>query len=116
MKAKEYYQKYHDGILSTSQNEQLAAIQQFLDELMKDFSALNKARGGRSVSAVAGAVSEINQKYNAVLALFEKNDGVKPMVDNGFSIALQRSVPELVPILEMDRDIKARRLRGGRRP
>ncbi len=113
MKAKEYYEKYHDGILSHDEQEQLASISQFLNELIREFSALNKSRGGRSVSAVAGAVSEINQKYNAVVALFQKKDGVKPLIDNGFTTVLKKEIPEVAVILDMDRDAKARRM-GGR--
>lgn len=110
MKAKDYYQKYHDGILSMDENTGNEAVASFLNDLIHEVGAMINTRRAGSPAAFAGIVKEINQKYLAVLGLFEKNDGLRQLVDNGFMVSLKKVVPETQIMLDIDSDSKARRM------
>lgn len=111
MKAKDYYQKYHDGILSADEKAGNEAIASFLNDLIHEVGEMMKARNAKTPSAAAGVVKEINQKYLAVLSLFEKNDGIRPLVDTGFMYGLQEVAPPIRTLLEIDKDAKAGRMK-----
>ena len=110
MKAKDYYQKYHDGILSADGKESNEAVASFVTDLIHEVGAMSKARKAATPSALAGIVREIDQKYLAVLGLFEKQDGFRPLVDDGFMVMLKKVAPETQVMLDMDKEHKARRM------
>lgn len=95
MKAIDYYNKYHDGLLSPAADTQSKAISAFVIELSQESQKMMSDRGGKSASALAGVIRELNQKYNAVMCLFQKKDGTAPMIQDGFLAFWKREVPEL---------------------
>lgn len=107
MKAKDYYQKYHDGILSEDEKTGNKAIADFINDLIHEVGALMTARNAKSCSAISGIAREVDQKYQAVLTLFEKNDGIRPLIDSGFMTMLQKVVPELQIAFDIDQRRKA---------
>ena len=111
MKAKDYYQKYHDGILSADEKVGNEAIASFLNDLIHEVGEMMRSRNVKAPSAVAGIAKEINQKYLAVLSLFEKNDGIRPLIDGGFMTMLQKVAPEKRVMLKIDKDAKAGRMK-----
>lgn len=111
MKAKDYYQKYHDGILSADEKIGNEAVASFINDLIHEVAAMMKDRRAATPSAFVGVTKEINQKYLAVLGLFEKNDGIRPLIDAGFMSMLQNVAPEARVMLEIDKENKIRRMK-----
>ena len=110
MKAKDYYQKYHDGILSADENVGNEATANFIYDLIHEVSTLMKDRKASTAAALVGIAKEVDQKYLAVLDLFEKRDGIRPLFDFGFMTMLQRVAPEIRVMFDMDRERKSLRM------
>lgn len=110
MKAKDYYQKYHDGILSMDEKTGNEAIADFMTDLIHETGAMMSARKATSPSAFVGVVKEIEQKYLSVLSMFEKNDGVRPLVNNGYMTMLIKVAPEARVMMNVDQERKTIRM------
>lgn len=81
MKAKEYYAKYHDALNTAA----TGAIQtQMLYDFRRELDAMQKQRKAVSLTAQNGITRELNDKWNAVVSLFESKDGKSPIQKNGF--------------------------------
>ena len=100
MKAKEIYEKYRPMIFEVPDGREMKisssgkivhipktdeeyddVLHQLWQEMVDELSALLK-------KAFLGAVNEINDKYNAVVNLFERDYGWSPFVRNGFRIQI----------------------------
>lgn len=81
MKAKEYYAKYHDALNTAAPG----AIQtQMLYDFRHELDAMQKQRHAVSLTAQNGITRELNDKWNAVTALFESKDGKSPITKDAF--------------------------------
>lgn len=81
MKAKEYYAKYHDAKDTAAPG----AIQtQMLYDFRQELDALQKQRKAKTFAAQNGITRELNDKWNAVVALFEAKDGKSPIQKDTF--------------------------------
>ena len=99
MKAKDYFDKYEVATVAFGGKNAADAITDMTIEMCKEVETLYNARGGKTNSALAGVIKEINQKWNAVSSLFEKKYGVSPMKRNGFIEFLKHALPETIDIL-----------------
>lgn len=88
MKAKEYYTTYHDGILSDDGNKTIA---NFMNALKDEAFAIIEQRKVRTTDGLAAVFMEQNQKYNAVMSLFQKKDGFQPLIPDGFLIVWKQT-------------------------
>lgn len=95
MKAIEYYEKYHETMLSKDAEVSNKAIAQFIVDLSCEVKKTYDARRGKSASALLGVIKEINQKGNAVMTLFEKKDGFAPLIHDAFLTYWTKESPEL---------------------
>jgi hypothetical protein len=95
MKAKEYYTQCRDGLRSTDPDEFRKASGDLLFGMMYEMQQILKARHAQYNSAAIAAIKEFDQKYNAVVSLFEKEYGNAPIERNGFSLIMVLQMPEL---------------------
>lgn len=113
MKAKEIYAKYRSALFEVPNGREMKisqsgkvvhipktddeydeVLQQLWRELVDELNALLKQRKANTDKAFLGAVNEINDKYNAIVNLFERDYGWSPFVRNGFRTELLRMVNE----------------------
>lgn len=101
MKAKEYYEKYNDAILALPEGVQRG---EKLIELFRDFEneqreILTKRKAQRG-EAVVAVIREQNQKWNALVHIFEQNnEGHSPIKRDGIKHVWERRIPELKEFL-----------------
>lgn len=95
MKAIEYYEKYHDSIMSTNEKCSLQAVSDFIVDLSHEVGILSQARKCRTNSSIIAVLKEVNEKYNAVMRIFKKKNGITPLIPNGFLEFWKRKEPSL---------------------
>lgn len=105
MKAKDYFEKYESLIFTDIREESTTYTSKLVAELSKETTTLYKNRGGKSDSAMVGAIKEINQKWNAICTLFEKKHGMSPLIRNGFLEYWKHKIPELNSLLGKDKKV-----------
>ena len=107
MKAKEIYAKYRHALFEVTDGREMKisqsgkvvripktddeydeVLQQLWRELVDELNALLKQRKANTDKAFLGAVNEINDKYNAVVNMFERDFGWSPLLRNGFRTEL----------------------------
>lgn len=113
MKAKEIYAKYRSALFEVPDGRKMKIkssdrivhipkkddeydelLQQLWREMVDELNALLKQRKANTDKAFIGAVNEINDKYNAVVNMFERDFGRSPILRNGFKTELLRMVNE----------------------
>lgn len=100
MKAKEYYAKYKERIASTDDQVSLQAVSDLVRDLSMEAKDLVEKRHARSNCAGVAILREMNDKYNAVCNLFEREFGATPIKPNGFMYYWKRTMPELERYLD----------------
>ena len=93
-KAKELYAKYHDRLVS-DEKECLSAISDLILELSDEVKTIAARRNAKSNQAAVGILREINDKYNAIVSLFEAKDGASPIKRDGFMTFWKKEMPAL---------------------
>ena len=95
MKAKEYFEKYDEDIWQEAHDPQVKTdgpmAKMFID-FSSEIKDIIKQRNIKSDRAVLALIEELNQKWNAVVRLFEKKYGVSPIKKDGFSIAYRKEL------------------------
>lgn len=99
MKAKDYFEKYENAIIEDVKGNSTSGISKLLIELSEEVEAIYRKRGGKSNCALIGVIKELNQKWNAIGALFEKRYGASPLKRNGFIKYWKNQLPELNQLL-----------------
>ena len=96
MKAKDYFEKYEERILDGDTQD----ISDLFIEMTKESQEIMKLRNCKSNSAAAGVVREMNDKWNAIVAMFEKKyHGLSPLRRDGFKNYFLREIPEMARYL-----------------
>lgn len=89
-----YYAQYHEALMMTGDKGDEA-----LNNLVRDFLAeMKELIETRHIKTDRGAVSvivELNDKWNAIVSIFEKRGEKSPIVRNGFRIYMESQIPEL---------------------
>ena len=101
MKAKEYYAKYRGRISSPDDKVSLHGIADLVFDLSMELKSLLEKRNIRTNRAAASVVVELNDKYNAVCRMFEKDYPVSPIKQDGFMTYWRRQIPEYDLYLKM---------------
>ena len=98
MRAIAYYAKYSEGLLNAETGKETATnmIGEFLDEMKE----LIETRHIKTDRGAVGCVRELNEKWNAIVAIFEKRNGASPLIRNGFRAFMEEQIPALknVPV------------------
>lgn len=100
MKAKEYYAKYKEQITSSDDKTSLQAVGDLVLDLSMETKDLIQKRHVQSDCARVAVLREMNDKYNAICNLFEREYGVTPIKPNGFMLYWKRKMPELEKYLD----------------
>ncbi len=95
MKAKEYYAKYRDRIASKDDKESLQGVCDMLFELGLEAQELIAKRKVRSDCGAVAVLRELNDKYNAVCRMFERDYGAPIIKQDGFMTYWRKQIPEL---------------------
>ena len=95
MKAKEYFEKYDQLIITELKNETSKSAISLLLELSDEVPQLAKQRNVVGGKAVISIIKEINTKWNSICSMFEKKYGVSPLKWNGFKEFWKHRMPEL---------------------
>ena len=98
MKAKEYFDAYSSRILPQNEDSEKAIVSMFND-MDKEFKALIKSRNIQKIPALQSLVREVNTKWNAVVALFEKK-GCYMVKKDGFTSIIDLRIQEATAEVE----------------
>lgn len=96
MKAADYYAKYKEGLIRPDGADG-KSIAEMLTEMKNESVEIMRQRKCARPSTVASVIREMNQKYNAVVRLAEKDAGYPPLVQNGFLIIFKEHYAEMFP-------------------
>lgn len=96
MKAKDYFTKYEQALVSSDAEECSSAIASMLNEMNSEVQNLLKARHVKTDAGTFPIFKEMNQKWNAIVRLFEKKYGATPIVKDGFQLYWVRKMPQLM--------------------
>ena len=102
MKAKEYYERIMAKNPQTA-DEMANAVGDVVDSLNKEAKEIIKKRNIRRDDAVRAVIREQNNKWNAIVGLFEKKQGISPIRRNAFLDAWVKQMPELDPNYDNNR-------------
>ena len=96
MKAKDYFAKYEQALASDNSDECSTAIAEMLNEMNSEVQNLLKVRNVKTDAGTFPIFKEMNQKWNAIVRLFEKKYGATPIVKDGFQLYWVRKMPQLM--------------------
>lgn len=84
MNAKEYFEKYHNGLFEEYQSGEKKYLSNLLKEMLLEVSDILKKRKIQFDRAAIAVVKEQNDKWNALANLLEKKYGVVILKRDGF--------------------------------
>jgi len=89
MKAIDYFNKYK---LSITDNKKLTEL---LIDMNHEVQEIAKKRNTNSDSSTISIIKEMNQKWNKLCAIYEKEYGEPILKRNGYMKYLQADIPQL---------------------
>lgn len=95
MKAKEYYILVKEGIETGTATELKKAVDEMFLGMNREVQELQKKRNVQFDRGIFPIIKEMNDKWNAVVNLIEKDYGESPIVRNGFRNFWVAKIPEL---------------------
>lgn len=95
MKAKDYFTKYESSIINSDDKGFVDAVSKMMIELNSEVKDLISARHIRTDSGTIAVFKEMNQKWNAIVRLFETKYGWSPIIRDGYQLFWIREMPEL---------------------
>ncbi len=99
MKAIDYYGKYHDRLLNPETG--LVAARELALEMLSEAHRLIKDRRVSTDSGVVAVVKESCEKYEALCRMFQKRDGISPLIPGALKRVWTNVVPGLAEYLEV---------------
>ena len=99
MKAKEYFEKYEKPIMDELGTTGIESIRGLVLEMSKEVEVICEKRNTSHDKAAAAVIKEMNDKWNAIVNLFEKKYGASPLKRDGFKFYWINEIPELEKIL-----------------
>ena len=95
MKARQYFEKYRQEMTCGDENRVQTAINKLVLELNDESKDMLKARNINTDRAAVSVLRELNDKYNAVVGLFEKHYGASPLAHNGYLNLWKNRIPTI---------------------
>lgn len=86
MKAKEYFNKYKNGLASDVKDTFLLTFLEMYQEMFKECVDIMETRQVKGNDAVVSVFKEMNEKYNAICRLLAKEYGNSQIKENGFAV------------------------------
>ena len=103
MKAKQYFEKHQQEMTCGDEKRVQAAINQLVLELNDEAKDMLKARNVNTDRAAVSILRELNDKYNAVIGLFEKHYGASPLMRDGYLNLWKNRILTIQQYLRQDR-------------
>lgn len=97
MKAKDYFNKYKNGLASENKDAYVLTFREMYQEMFKECVDTIKARHIKRNDAVVSVFKEMNEKYNALCRLLKKEYGVSVIKENGFASLACGTCDFLIP-------------------
>ena len=92
-KAKEYYDKYRIRLIDVgTRNRSVHALIIEFNEEALDLMSMRNVRFDMGVYPI---IKELNDKWNAIARLFQREYGTSPIAENGYRRLWLRKMPEL---------------------
>lgn len=85
MKAKDYFDKYKNGLASDDKDTYVLTFREMYQEMFGECVDTMKTRQIKRDDAVVSVFKEMNEKYNALCRLLAKEYGKSPIKENGFA-------------------------------
>ena len=101
MKAKEYFEKYKEALVSNDKDIYVKGCKEMYLEMLGEAQELFKKRHIVQNESAVSVFKEINQKYNAMCHLLEKECGHSVLRQDGFLILCCDDMPFLKPYLKL---------------
>ena len=95
-KAKESYDLYKDSLLSDNSETVKNAATSLITDLLQEEIEISEQRRAKHSQAQIAIIRETNQKWNAIVSLFENEYGKSPIVRNGYRVYWLMKMPELI--------------------
>ena len=95
MKAKEYYTKYKDLIMSSDGKVSEKAAADLIMEFFGEVNTLSKQRNIQTDKAMVGALKELDIKWESLCNLFYKEYGFNVLRRNAFMDFWVEKIPEI---------------------
>lgn len=95
MKAKEYYAPIKKAIDAADKEAFDLAIETMLICMVGEVENLRKKRNVRFDRGIFPIIKEMNDKWNAVVDLCEKDYGATPIIRDGYKKFMISEIPEL---------------------
>lgn len=105
MKARQYFEKHQQEMTCDDEKRVQAAINQFVLELNDEAKDMLKARNVNTDRAAVSILRELNDKYNAVVSLFEKHCGASPLMRDGYLNLWKNRMPTIQKYLRQGRGL-----------
>lgn len=86
MKAKDYFDKYKNGLASEDRDTYVLTFREMYQEMFKECVDTMHARQIKRNDAVVSIFKEMNERYNALCRLLAKEYGNSPIKENGFAV------------------------------
>lgn len=86
MKAKEYFDKYKNGLASEDKDTYVLTFREMYQEMFKECVNTMETRQVKQNNAVVSVFKEMNDRYNAICRLLAKEYGESPIKENGFAV------------------------------
>ena len=86
MKAKDYFDKYKNGLASEDRDAYVLTFREMYQEMFKECVDTMHTRNIKRNDAVVSVFKEMNEKYNAICRLLAKEYGNSPIKENGFAV------------------------------
>lgn len=97
MKAKDYFNKYKNGLASINKGTFVLAFREMYQEMFKECVDTMHARHIKRDDAAVSVFKEMNEKYNALCRLLAKEYGKSPIKENGFAVLACGTCEFLIP-------------------
>lgn len=97
MKAIEYFEQYGEAVFAEAMEKGHGdkALSDLMLAFVREMKDLIKSRNVQSNRGTVGVIREMNEKWNALVAIFEKHKGDSPIRRNGFRLYMELEIPEL---------------------
>lgn len=104
MKAKDLYAKYKDGVMSQEDAVYIPAVRGLVSDLIGEIKEIAEVRHVQFDRGLLPIMREQNDKYKAIVRMFEKEYGASPIKPDGFEIVLEDLFPGVVKKMQEHRN------------
>lgn len=99
MKAIDYYNTYGERVFDEAvKDEGTNVLSELTIAFIHETKELIGIRNAKTDKAAIGIIREQNEKWNALVTLFEKKKKASPIIRNGFRVLMEKMMPELKDI------------------